>query len=610
MNKPSISNSGLSARLAMYSASAGALVLLGLPANSQVAYSGVQNLETEFPNDTLSIDLNADGTDDFGFIFYHSTSEEVSSGGLVYNWYGRYAVIINQRTDSYKNSWLTGFSTITFPSYYGTSAVSYRLPVIRPVEEGELIGSSASGWEGISHPSFLGALAVRQSNQTVYGTSSFSNSLSAGKFRSDTSYIGLRFHIGSELHYGWLRVHLTDTIAPVTLIDWAYESTADKAIQAGDGLIADLPPSLLFSLTGGGMSANSTITLTATESITGLEESDLIITNGTLSNFAEVVAGEVYTFEVSAVSEGEVVLNIASDAFTDASANGNLPLTFTWQYDLTPPQAQIINLYGERLNSPGVLIMVQFSEKVTELNISDWVTNNCEVTGMDQSLDGTIYYIDAYTLAEGEGTLSLPEGVVTDMSGNPNVAASTSWVYDFTPPEAVFTGIQEETSDDTQLVTITFSEEILNFQLYDLQLINCEATSLTTITPGREYQFQVRALDLGLVSVELPSFTIYDLAGNPNYSSFTSDWYFIETAVHSSDLGSNNKVYPNPTADHITISVNEPVSITIYDMAGEVHMLTDYFPGEELDLSGIDAGAYILQIESKSGKITRKLIKH
>jgi PEP-CTERM motif len=45
-----------------------------------------------------------------------------------------------------------------------------------------------------------------------------------------TAFLGFRFLIGGANHYGWARVNIEETSNIITLLDFAYESTANTAI--------------------------------------------------------------------------------------------------------------------------------------------------------------------------------------------------------------------------------------------------------------------------------------------------------------------------------------------------------------------------------------------
>jgi MYXO-CTERM domain-containing protein len=50
-----------------------------------------------------------------------------------------------------------------------------------------------------------------------------------------TSIVGFQFNIDGAAHYGWFRVSLSDSYGaqPRSIVDWAYESVAGAAIDAG-----------------------------------------------------------------------------------------------------------------------------------------------------------------------------------------------------------------------------------------------------------------------------------------------------------------------------------------------------------------------------------------
>ncbi len=55
-----------------------------------------------------------------------------------------------------------------------------------------------------------------------------------GFYDAAEKLIGIKFKIGSETHYGWLRIQLSFDKKTCTIIDGAYQKLADKKIGAGD----------------------------------------------------------------------------------------------------------------------------------------------------------------------------------------------------------------------------------------------------------------------------------------------------------------------------------------------------------------------------------------
>ena len=53
-------------------------------------------------------------------------------------------------------------------------------------------------------------------------------------FANTTGFAGLRFTIGGDTHFGWLRLNFNPGGRSLTAIDWAYEDQAGRGILAGD----------------------------------------------------------------------------------------------------------------------------------------------------------------------------------------------------------------------------------------------------------------------------------------------------------------------------------------------------------------------------------------
>jgi hypothetical protein len=82
------------------------------------------------------------------------------------------------------------------------------------------------------------------------------------------------------------------------------------------------------------------------------------------------------------------------------------------------------------------------------------------------------------------------------------------------------------------------------------------------------------------------------------------------------DLGSFESimVYPNPASEYISLSEvdnSEEISVIIYSQNGMVVKHEMVYPGEQLDISDLERGIYILVAKSSTGRsLTRKVIKN
>lgn len=87
---------------------------------------------------------------------------------------------------------------------------------------------------------------------------------------------------------------------------------------------------------------------------------------------------------------------------------------------------------------------------------------------------------------------------------------------------------------------------------------------------------------------------------------------YITTAVAEPSFASTISVYPNPTADKITITSKEKGKClyTICNIAGEC-VFSQQLPAEkaEIDLSGLAAGTYLLKISSGEEVTVRRIVR-
>ena len=183
----------LDAKLFAYCAAASGALLAAPPAEASVIYSGVKNWSppvSYFDLDNNGVnDLNFHGQDFF-------TTAEVGLSPLLSN-----AVAIGS---------------------YGGAA---NIPAGQSITPGLHWYQQGMGWGALLNGVWkMGGLAGQM-----------------GSFQNRTGYIGVRFAIDGEKHYGWIQYTGTGACysnpsictASGTMHDWAYESAPDTSIKAG-----------------------------------------------------------------------------------------------------------------------------------------------------------------------------------------------------------------------------------------------------------------------------------------------------------------------------------------------------------------------------------------
>ncbi|MBC8045604.1 MAG: T9SS type A sorting domain-containing protein [Fimbriimonadaceae bacterium] len=186
-------------KLAAYSAMAGAFVALGTNAEAQVVFTDISPDEEIEIGDLFELDINDDGETDF---IFQATS---TTGG---SW--SFARVFGSITTS---MYAFGNSSNRFIGYSGPA-----LPYGSALDEGDEI---SSGGDFLTlNVAFLAS---------VYG------GITYGAFADqDDKFLGVKFVVGSDLHFGWILMDATVSPVSVTLKAMGYDSTAETTILAGD----------------------------------------------------------------------------------------------------------------------------------------------------------------------------------------------------------------------------------------------------------------------------------------------------------------------------------------------------------------------------------------
>ncbi len=70
------------------------------------------------------------------------------------------------------------------------------------------------------------------------------------------------------------------------------------------------------------------------------------------------------------------------------------------------------------------------------------------------------------------------------------------------------------------------------------------------------------------------------------------------------------EVYPNPTSERLTITSDEPViRIEVYDLTGKILLSQDEHT-EQVSVSGLTNGAYVMIVYTQKGRVVKKILKH
>lgn len=159
-------------------------ILVPPPAEAAIVYSGLQELDVA-NSGSVAVDFDGDAVMDVTFV--HSSYPSSS---------GNYQIMEGPAGDV---------------SFVGSSDMPDRLV------KGMLINDN-----GI----------VAKSVAVLAGENGIGSSY--GNFLGNSGYLGIKFKISSNTHYGWIQYKANANASIGTIIDWAYENTPGKAIETGD----------------------------------------------------------------------------------------------------------------------------------------------------------------------------------------------------------------------------------------------------------------------------------------------------------------------------------------------------------------------------------------
>jgi sugar lactone lactonase YvrE len=287
------------------------------------------------------------------------------------------------------------------------------------------------------------------------------------------------------------------------------------------------------------------ITITFDEIVQGFELGDLLVDNGTASNFEG--ENKVYTATITPKSNGEVTINILANKAEDEAGNKNVAaVQFSILYDLAGPSVTITSV-EDLVNGP-FEITITLDEDANGFDITDIIVGNGSASNFSGS--GSIFTATITPSADGNVTVDINAGAMQDGFGNDNSAAEQFVINsDLTAP--VIKNISRVTPTDRSINSssiifkVTFNEPVVNVGVTDFEIITGLGVTGTINSMNRisdtEYDIVVNAITgNGLLRIRSSSATsITDIAGNALSNQIESEEaYSFDVLSPSLTIGS------------------------------------------------------------------------
>ena len=307
----------------------------------------------------------------------------------------------------------------------------------------------------------------------------------------------------------------------------------------------------------------SLVTITFSEAVSGFDNSDLSVSNGTLSNVSSTDGGVTWTATFTPgtnVSDTSNLISLDTSGVTNVSGNSGAGVVDSNNYaiDTVRPGATIVVSDSTLGIGQTTTVTISFTEAVTGFDLSDLSVANGVLSNLASS-DGGLTWTATLTPTAGvsdtTNLILLDASTVQDVAGNAGVgiAISGNYALDATRPTATIVVANPSLGvGQTTQVTFTFSEAVTDFDLSDLSVTNGELSNLTTTDGGRTWTATFTpTVNLTDPSnfIALDTSNVTDLAGNAGSSVAVSNNYAIDTVVP-------NDVKPPPeflTTDPVTV---------------------------------------------------------
>jgi len=250
------------------------------------------------------------------------------------------------------------------------------------------------------------------------------------------------------------------------------------------------------------------VTFTFNRDVEDFSETDVSVTNGTLSNFSGSDA--IYTTEIIPEAEGTVEVLVEEGAATDMYGIGCSSGSFSITFNPGELSVVIESSLSSPANTDAIPVTFTFNRNVVDFDESDVSVTNGTLD--DFSGSGAVYTAEIRPEAEGIVEILVEEGSVTDIYGVKCSSGSFSITFD---PEELGLLIRSSLSSPTPAhtipVTFTFERYVSDFVESDVSVTNGALSNFSG--SGAVYTAEITPTTDGVVRVAIAAGAATDIYG-------------------------------------------------------------------------------------------------
>ncbi|MBX8472386.1 glycosyl hydrolase, partial [Pseudomonas sp. RIT778] len=318
----------------------------------------------------------------------------------------------------------------------------------------------------------------------------------------------------------------------------------------------------------------SLVTITFSEAVSGFDNSDLTIANGTLSNVSSSDGGITWTATFTPtnnITDSSNLITLNNAGVANLSGNSGVGNTDSNNFaiDTALPTATIVVADNRLGIGETTTVTITFSEAVSGFDLSDISVANGSLSNLTSS-DGGVTWTATFTptanVNDPTNLILIDTAGVQDLAGNlgASIAISNNYILDATRPTVNIVvanpnlGIGQSTT-----VTFTFSEAVSNFDLSDLSVTNGDLSNLTSSDGGKTWTatFTPTANVTDPSNfIALDTSNVTDLAGNAGSTVAVSNNYALDSERPTATVVIANPNLGVGQTSQVTITFNEAVS--------------------------------------------------
>jgi hypothetical protein len=287
--------------------------------------------------------------------------------------------------------------------------------------------------------------------------------------------------------------------------------------------------------------------------------------------------GDKYIVTVTGMSTSGTVGIAIPDGAAVSTLNGGLTLGATTApsdlvtFDPVPPTPVFTPSNIGLTSSPRITVTVNFGEPVTPLGAA-LPTVNATIENFNL-IDPATYTFDLVPITQGVFSVTIPTAAVSDLAGNPSIAATLSGNLDNTAPTATITPISPVNLNLAGLPAVfrlAVDEALSPASVAALasKLVYTGSTvggTLTaTVVPDvapNTYRISVSGITgTGKIRVTLPAGSVTDVAGNPLASDVVSaPDVFFDGIPPTASVTTTTPLPTNASSIPVTVVFSDPV---------------------------------------------------